>query len=106
MQICTDWFPAADAASDLDLIGVIPAAYPKTFVPVKNFTFDVNFFVFAGDKLVYQCIENQVERLTFSVSLGNLLRKVALLVELRIKKIIGHILLKVSIENTALNRMN
>ena len=63
MQICTDWFPAADAASDLDLIGVIPAAYPKTFVPVKNFTFDVNFFVFAGDKLVYQCIENQVERL-------------------------------------------
>ena len=70
MQICTDWFPAADAASDLDLIGVIPAAYPKTFVPVKNFTFDVNFFVFAGDKLVYQCIENQVERLKniFSVA--------------------------------------
>jgi len=33
--------------------------------PIQNFTYDWSFFLFAGDKLVYECIENQVKN-TFS----------------------------------------
>jgi hypothetical protein len=34
--------------------------------PIQNFTYDWSFFLFAGDKLVYECIENQVKKNFFS----------------------------------------
>jgi hypothetical protein len=58
--ICTDWLPAADLASNLTLVNVSPIATPNEMYPVENITYDYNFFLFAGDKLVYECIENQV----------------------------------------------
>lgn len=58
--ICTDWFPDPDLASNLTLVNVTPIATPTMMRPVQNITYDANFFLFAGDKLVYECQDDQV----------------------------------------------
>ena len=58
--ICTDWLPEPDLASNLTLVNISPIATPNVMYPVDNLTYDANFFLFAGDKLVYECMENQV----------------------------------------------
>lgn len=50
--ICTGWFPTADVASDLLLVNISSVANPNQMNPISDFTYDPNFFLFAGDSLV------------------------------------------------------
>ena len=59
--ICTDWFPVPESSSNLTLVNISMLNSGGAMKPVSSYTYDADFFLYAGDKLVYECMENQVK---------------------------------------------